>query len=683
MRALCIVIPLSVVTFAITRLLLVILLGPLPDTSFYAYPDLSRALWVGLRFDLKLLAILFGPWLVLITVLRSLPSGFYRYFTRAFWVYLSVVLLSINTLSVTNYYYMTFYQSPINALIFGFLEDDTQAVLATLWTDFPVIRTVLSLLVLTTIEVYACIRFATSARAGKVLSSNDKLTLINVLLILILVFLSRGSLGKFPLRTMHLSVSSNSFINNLVANGPYALWLAYKERTNNQLGKDPIRYLQSLGFDSPAQAYAACFPDTPLENASPPTHRLLPKNSHAETQPPFVVFALMESWGAHVMQFDHAQHNDLLGALRPWVEHKADYFLNALPAQNGTHPTLEGILLDTPITPLTQTQYGYTQYLSSRVLPYQKAGYKTVFLTAGSRAWRQLDPALLRQGFDQIIDQADIVEKYPDATSSTWGVDDEWMFLYANDLLREADANNEKLMLFMLSITNHPPYKIPDQYTPAPLSTDMLADSIAVDASTGQTILETYQYANHHLGEFLNRLAEQSILERTLFVATGDHTTRSITHHADNSQLHLKYGVPILSYIPQAYQLINHVPRTQSWVSHQDIFPTLWAHSLSETNVPIQGHSLYAPRSPETDFAFSFIGEVGGAGLLISEEGAITNLGQPTYYQWTPTHTLRASTKPSPLLKQQGKVARSCLALRDWSIRKQALSNDSATLNMY
>ena len=42
-------------------------------------------------------------------------------------------------LSLVNLHYFGFYKTPIDSLVFGLVEDDTVAVLQTIWRDFPVI----------------------------------------------------------------------------------------------------------------------------------------------------------------------------------------------------------------------------------------------------------------------------------------------------------------------------------------------------------------------------------------------------------------------------------------------------------------------------------------------------------------------------------------------------------------
>lgn len=649
------------------RLIYLYFLGPSLDRL--PTIDLLTAFGVGLAFDLKFLGALSGILILLALPCYWLSKRAWQYFEKITLTYQVIFVVSLNLLGIVNYYYFSFYQSPINALIFGLNEDDTRAVLTTLWSDFPAIKIVLALAIFSSMQIYLAFKLAKYLKPNFQFKKTFAVTLTSIL---VLVIATKGGIGDSKLRSRHLSVSSNTFINHLVPSGAYALYLAKKERENSELGNNPNKRLEALGFTDWQAAAEQCF-SKPVNNFK----RQLAFNPQVEEKSPHTVFAIMEGWGRHLMLFDEPNQNDLLGKLRPWVESKADYFPQALSAENGTFQSLEGILLDSPITPITQSIYGYQTYDTSRILPYKKAGYKTVFLTAGPGAWRQLNKTLYFQGFDEVIDREVIIDAYPQATTHTWGVDDEWMFKYALDYLKTADQKNEKILLVMLSVTNHAPYRIPSHYQPEVLDESLLGDSLAVDSELGRTMLETYQYANNALGEFLQGLEDKKLLTHTLVAASGDHQSRSIITYPDNTQLPLKFGVPLLFYIPEAYKLNKQPINPEVWASHADIFPTLWEHSLSNIEAPLTSDVNIYTTTAENSRAVSFINTEGGQGIAINHAGAITNLDQPKYYQWTDNHhlTLEPLSNPTPELKKLMQKEKACLAFKDWRIRNQALEN--------
>lgn len=665
----------------VTLTLMRVLLWQLNAPSSLDVPagELLQAFWMGLRFDAKIMAILLGPWLVVATALLPLPRVFLAGWRRLWPVWAIAIMVLINLLALINHFFFTFYQGPINSLIFGLFEDDTQAVLETIWSDYPFFSLLIALTGMTGIQV-ALMRHGHRQERRRL--GWRRATLLVVVSWVALIGLGRGTLGTFPLREMHMAVSSSAFVNDLVPSGPQALYLAWKERQVNQIGDDPQSGLARYGFSSPmaaAEVLGWSQADTPQAVFDHMTETT-PARSAEKDKPPHVVFSLMESWGRHPLDFDDAEDNDLLGHLRPWMQEKADYFPHALSAENGTHPSLEGLLFDTPISPLTQSRYGYRQYSTSTMLPYERAGYHTVFLTSGSAQWRNLDGALKRQGFDEVLGESAIRERFPDAEGSTWGLFDEWMFRYGEELLKEAEANDEKLMLVMLSITNHPPYKIPEDYEPAPLDVSRLGDELAVSPEFGTSILETYQYANDSMGRFLDRLDADGLMDHTLFAATGDHNTRSLMQYPDAHDLFDQFGVPILMWVPPAYRGDGEA-QVEDWTSHRDIFPTLWAHSLSDVQVPWMGRDLYTPQA--SPMALTFNHQDGGQGVMVSEAGAVTSLTDPTYYRWSndapdlEDRALAATASPSRALEDQAQRAQARMALEDWRIRREALQADT------
>ncbi|GLR64367.1 LTA synthase family protein [Marinospirillum insulare] len=655
----------TLIGLGVFRLLYLYFLGP--KLNSLPSNDLLTAFSIGLAFDLKILGPLSGILILLALPFYKLSAGAWRYFEKTTIAYQAVFVVLLNLLGIVNYYYFSFYQSPINALIFGLNEDDTGAVLATLWSDFPTVKLLFALVFFSFLQIYLAIKLAKHLAPSFKFKKAFSITLASIL---VLVIATSGGIGSSKLRSRHLSVSNNTFINHLVPSGAYALYLAKKERENSQLGNNPNSRLVSLGFTSWQEAAEQCFAE-PITSFK----QKLTYNHQVEEKPPHVVFAIMEGWGRHLMLFDEPNKNNLLGKLRPWVEGKADYFPQALSVENGTFQSLEGILLDSPITPITQSIYGYQSYDTSRVLPYKKAGYKTVFLTAGPGAWRQLNKTLYFQGFDEVLDREVIINAYPQATTHTWGVDDEWMFKYALDYLKAAEQQGEKVMLVMLSVTNHAPFRIPNHYIPKALDEKMLGNALAVDSKLGRSILETYQYANNSLGDFLQNLEKQNLLSHTLVAASGDHQSRSIITYPDNTQLPLKFGVPLLFYIPKDYKLNKEPINPEIWASHADIFPTLWEHSLSEVEVPLTSDKNIYTRTTENSRATSFINTEGGQGIVISTAGAATNFTEPRYYQWTDTSqlTLTPIAKPTAQLEILVMQEKACLVFKDWRIRNQAL----------
>lgn len=285
----------GVVTLTLMRVLL--LWNNAPAPLEVPRSEILEAFWMGLRFDAKIMAILLGPWLLIATVLLPLPRCLIAVWRRMWPFWAVVVMVLVNVLALINHFFFDFYQGPINALIFGLFEDDTQAVLETVWSDYPLVPLIVALVGMTGIQIALMRR---GRRPAGPQLGRARPTLLVVVSLIALTGLGRGSLGTFPLREMHMGVSGSAFVNDLVPSGPQAMYLAWKERQANQIGDDPRSGLVRYGFRSPMAAAAALDwsrADTPQAVIEHMT-RTTPIRPVAAAQPPHVVVSVMESWGA-------------------------------------------------------------------------------------------------------------------------------------------------------------------------------------------------------------------------------------------------------------------------------------------------------------------------------------------------------------------------------------------------
>jgi len=628
--------------------------------------DLARAFWMGMRFDLKsmsvMLLLLLGPAsLIAIPAFgRKVGAGMQR-------IAVPAIFFIANFSAACQYFYYGFYKTPFTPIVFGIYEDDTVGVLASIWSDFPVVTATLGVIALTVVQSWLVFRLGSPGSVAD--RSWAKRLAIAVPTVLILALLARGSLSTFPLHNQDATVSADPFVNDLVRNSLQTLYDSSKDRSAQvTIGPDPTVRLASYGFASLADLGRALGSKTgtphDLEGS---IFRRTPRNPLLAANPPHVVFALMESWGAHALKFD-SPTNNLSGAMGKHL--RGDFsFRNFFPAQNGTHPTLEALLLNSPLTPLTQGQYGQISFPAAALRPFKEQGYRTVFIHGGSNAWRSLGRALKRQYFDETHDMGDILARYPDAERTVWGVYDEYLFRFAHELLLKADAEGQKVFLFLMSTTNHPPHSVPSAYRLLPLDPDSMRAHFAKDLESSVKQLQTYQYATHQLGVFIDGIESGPLGRKTIVVATGDHNLRTLLQYHLPSDAKDQYRVPGYFYVPKAY-LPATPPDLDRYSGHRDIFPTLYNLALSDALYPAYGDNLFAPLPESRQFAMVMYQ------LLFSRQGALLPfLGKPSAFRWNDTQgNLLVEARPAPaLLLEQGERARATTALADWYTRYQVV----------
>ena len=552
--------------------------------SGYVTPtsDVLAVAFQGFRFDLKVSAI---AGFVLLLVLPWVSA---RVYTRI----AAVVGFVFVLLSMVNLHYFGFYKTPIDSLVFGLAEDDTSAVLQTVWRDFPVITSLLLVALLSWGSAWMHQRIVLRAVPDSALRDRSRWlrALAMVLAFWALVFAGKGTLREMALQRQHLTVTTSQFLNDMVPNGVIALKYAWDSRGQSQNLQDPLLGLKALGFDSaPAAAKVLGLPhgsDAEVK-AALIAHPALPRGTPKKN----LLFFLMESWSAEPMRYQGPQF-DVLGRMAPTLD-KACHFSNFDSAQPGTHPALEALLFASPITPLTLGDVGRKPIPWSIAKVARDAGYRTLFVSSVRIGWRSLDRVLPAQGFDEIIDATSLQKLYPQATLGLWGVWDEYLFRYLEKRL--AEPSDKPLFVFVLSSTNHPPYDLPDDYQR--VKRDMAHWKGETSSDTLLPNLDSYHYATDQLGAFVQQVQKGPHHADTLIAATGDHNVRSFGIYAEPARRQLIRQVPFVIW---GEGLACGQQQTLP-ASHRDMFNTLFPLAGIEGPYVNAGRNLLLPLKDASD----------------------------------------------------------------------------------
>lgn len=585
-------------------------------TQFAA--DMPALFGKGLLFDIKASSIVAAiPFLLSCLMLCSqrMQAWGQRWLPVLWTLLLTLVVL----LTVSNVYFFQIYGHQFDAFVFGIVDEDTQAVLKTIWSDFPVIRIVLALS-LTSFLVWKLFNRGTGVSLWK----KHQLIVLYVVFVVLLSLGARGSLGTFPLRQDNSSISVSPEVNKLLPNALISLDWARKEYQNSKQfvavsdedGKQLLATLLQRDVDS-----------ADLQQLLVPT----PENHAVEQHSPNVVLAVMESMSTHLLTFDNEQR-DLLGSLKPhwqndWV---FPYFVSE---GNGTSDSLHRLLIRSPLNNITQSSIKNHTFISNVFTPYKKAGYDIAFISSGNLSWRNFDSFLRHLGVDEIVDENVLKQHYPDMEQATWGVPDQYMFRYAQDRVMQAEKNARPVFIMLLSITNHPPFQTPKHYQRrdfalTPTEHQRLAN--LGNATEQNEIFNTYRYANDALGMFISAVKPT----HTIIAATGDHNIRAIGY-PDPQEQALEFAVPFYLYVPEAYRS-QAVFDPKRIGSHKDIMPTLYELSLSKVNYYQTGCNLTAAdtsHNPWCGYGFN--------ALLLMDHQGIYRLDSKQFYRWSgkPMHT--------------------------------------------
>jgi phosphoglycerol transferase MdoB-like AlkP superfamily enzyme len=583
--------------FAILRFVYLIRFGE--DGIFNNYgDDIISSFITGMRFDTQILCYCFAL-IFILNFLLFIPKEKLRKFIISFSKVYSIIILSLLVFILfIDHQFYTYFQTHINILAYGFLEDDTSAVMASVWSDHPVIKLLLAIALMVYV-VFKLVVFIYNSSLEITKPLNSVVTIGLVLLMIGLFGLGmRGSLGVFPLQVDDSTVSENRFINSLTLNGLFTLEKAIEEKNESRQPVYKTAIIKNSGYPN-INSVLADFRSLTVDSISGEKDffETTAKDSLLENNPPNVIFILMESFGGYYFNF-HSEKLNLFGSLEPHLN-EGILFSNFLSSTQGTIYSLENILINKNHPILSNSNRRFDSFKSSIAFPYVNAGYTTTFITGGKLGWRNLQDFIPNQYFQKSYGKAKILKTNPSATTNTWGVYDEYLF---DDIFNQLNNKNPQLIV-ALTTTNHTPYEIPSDYKPYSLEiSDSLKNAIMANEDIAEANFKTYQYTNDCLGKFLTQLKASEFAENTIVAVSGDHNSYAL-FPLHNSTMEKKdnYIVPFFLSIPEKYKKALHINEDR-YGSHKDIFPTLINISLSNQKYFSLGNNLFSPTLADSLF---------------------------------------------------------------------------------
>jgi phosphoglycerol transferase MdoB-like AlkP superfamily enzyme len=656
------------ILFAIFRFIILFFFNA--DPVIYSQTgDLIKAFFTGFRFDTMvvcygLLPVMAFNLIGIFTCRRG--DAYFAMLRKVYRVYYTILLLAMLLISVVDLYFYNFFMTRISVLIFGFVEDDTAAVIKAIWTDYPVVWIGVGLIV----AGWLVYRLTGAIQRVKM----ERLHLpasVHILSLPVLGFFFllgiRGSFAFYPLRINDAIISQYGFINTMVPNGVYALKTAFKDRKEQDVHTNTGKTMRKWGFKSPAEAvslYTGCSVTEDADALIAALTAHTPVNGFLEQNPPNVVFIQMESMSEHFISLHHKETFNLLGALEDVLPHCL-HFTHFLSATGGTIHTLEALLLNSPITPISQSVYMDRTLDTSAAKPFKDKGYHTAFVTSAKLGWRNLDKFIPNQYFDRTEGSAHLEKFLPHVSSNEWGSYDEFLFARIFDLLKRSDGQPQ--FIFGLTITNHTPYSLPDTYAPYPICIpDDLKSKLSAGEKHAQMHFSTYQYANDCLGRFISAIMNSPLGENTVIAASGDHSARRVFNYPEANILQ-KSAVPLILYIPGKYRRGTETPDTSRFASHKDVFPTLYHLALSDAAYVKSGINLFDKEALAGNFALL------GYKLEMNNNGCVSYKVQPEYYVWS--NEERTELEPAkeadiPQLIKDMEYAKACTASMTYRVQE-------------
>lgn len=124
----------------------------------------------------------------------------------------------------------------------------------------------------------------------------------------------RGNLGVVPLDGRHAIISENVFVNTLPVIGLFSAKIAWTDRQRSRIDINTPKMLRSLKFKSIEDAASVYYGNRVDSVTAETFYTTTPQNDFLESNPPDVVFVLMESMSNFYIDM-HSNSCNLLGTL--------------------------------------------------------------------------------------------------------------------------------------------------------------------------------------------------------------------------------------------------------------------------------------------------------------------------------------------------------------------------------
>jgi phosphoglycerol transferase MdoB-like AlkP superfamily enzyme len=565
--------------------------------------EVIKAFLFGMRFDLSVVGYLLFLYLTLVLGLALLRRWFpraaelvcYQKLPHMFLLGSTVALLLVY---VGNLGFFSYFHDHLNARVYDLFRDDTWAILVTAWRDQPLVKGFFVLL-----GVSAALHFSLRGLRQWVdfvtrtyTPSRRALSVVIASSLVFCFLLGRGSLNfkMPPLGRMHIDISQDPFVNQLAFHPMFAFVKVLQAR--GALAQS-FNVAQATGFsDRILEAHRLALQNesiASLEQAHRGYWRTFPGKAPAKK--PHVVVFLMESMGEYWLRFDSTQF-PILSDLRSHFQEDV-VFRRFLPMCSGTHCTLSYFWLNALALPgpdFAQVRRLDTNHPTGVAWPFQRAGYRTIFVYGGPLGWRGLSSLAPRVGFKEQVGSQGIKQALGKAEyfDHDWGIMDEHVFEYVQKQLDEATVPT---MIFALTTGNHPPFQIPPTFADQALSE--VAPQIVERSSMSRE-------------RFLSHVKNSSLADNTLVMATGDHNFFDVVNFGPEEFPEWR-GVPLYMYWPKSLRRPIDVDK---WASQETVFPTLYELAIPEVHAGFTGRSLLDSGRPS--LAVNDAGMIHGDHLL-------------------------------------------------------------------
>ncbi|MFV1983688.1 MAG: LTA synthase family protein [Thiohalomonadales bacterium] len=525
--------------------------------------DLSKAFYLGLKFDLQLSLLVILPVFVLgnLRILNPFNSGGMRF---VWLMYLGLMLTVILLIYLGNFGHYDYLGKPIDATILRFFENPEISI-QMVWETYPVFEFAAGFL--TFILFYLFILNRLIVRNSHQIEPHrgvfKKIVTATVFTSLVLFGLF-GKLSHYPLRWSDAFFSPHNFVPAVASNPVLYFFTTFKNRKLIFSDEDTRKYYglmaKYLNVDQPDKLVLNYVRTIPAKNTT---------NRGNQKKQFNVVMVFLESFSA----FKSGLYKNPLNPT-PNIDalaKKGYFFTRFYTPSTGTARSVFTALTGIPDVEPKKTSTRNPLVVDQNLIMNSFKDYKKLYFLGGSASWGNIRGLLSKNITDlELYEEG----KYKSPRVDVWGIADHNLFKEANNVLKKIKKDQPFFAVIQTS-GNHRPYTIPGDVPDFTLDNSNDDSKLTNSGFLNNGEYNSYRFLDHSVGLFMKAAKKEAYFDNTLFVFFGDHGVAGTGKHIKPaySQLGLmNLHVPLIFYAPKL------LPKPQQFnkvASEVDLMPTI------------------------------------------------------------------------------------------------------------
>ncbi len=516
--------------------------------------ELGPSFWLGLKYDLRWIAITLSP-IILLSIFKIF-SPFHSSKTKKLWtIYLAIVTLVIMFFYGADFGNFSYNHTRIGASALNF-KDDPYEMFRMVWESYPIIWIIIGLGIAVIITSKLFRRTHGSIDANNYWHKFEYKRRWYLLALLVMLWFIYGFLSFKPLTRLDAYKLNDNFKSYLALN-PFQNFIAsLKQRKPDFNTSGAARYYTNIAN------YLQFNPDTKsIYNYE----RILMPNSRSLESKPNVVLVLCESFSMYKSSMSGNKLNST-----PYFNElcrEGIFFNRCFTPTFGTARGIFATITGIPDVQLAKFSTQNAEAVNQQTIINNFEGYNKFYFIGGRSQFNNF------RGLISNIDSVNIYEKgkYKSPEINVWGISDKDLLMEAATVFKQQD---KPFFAIIQTAHNHRPFMLPpdeNEFTCEKIDKDILLKN----GFESQAEYEAFCYTDFCFKKFIESAKKEAYFSNTIFVFVGDHGVEgesgAVYPKAWNSHRLSDEHVPLLYYAPALLQpaIYNYT------VSQIDLLPTL------------------------------------------------------------------------------------------------------------